>query len=112
MVRLLGTKWAHEAWELHFAVREGVYFLDDYPVRVTHLAYTDDPEIQQALEVVVTGFLHRHMRRGAVPPHAMVIDWGRAHRISEGSDSKVVAACDRVNDTLLHGVGPAISNYF
>ena len=112
MVRLLGTKWTREAWELHFAVREGVYFLEDYPVRVTHLAYTEDVELREALEAVVTGFLHRHMRLGAVPPHAMVIDWARAGRISEGTDPEIVAACERLNDTLLHGVGPSISNYF
>ena len=112
MVRLKSTKWIHEAWELRFAVREGVYFLEDYPVRVTHLAYTDDMELRQALETVVTGFLHRHMRRGAVPPHAMVMDWARAHRLSEGAAPEVISACAKLNSTLLHGVGPSISNYF
>ncbi|MDA8205407.1 MAG: hypothetical protein M0Z36_05010 [Thermaerobacter sp.] len=112
MVRLQSIDWVRDAWELRFLVHEGVYQLDGYPVRISHLAFTRDEREREALGTVVTSLLQRHMRRGAVPPHAMVLDWGRARRICEGGSSDVVQACKIVESSGLVEVGGAVSNHF
>lgn len=112
MVTMQSINWVHEGWELRFAVREGVYHLDNYPVRISHLAFTEDAGARAALATVVAELLKRHLRGGSVPPHAMVLDWSRAHRICEGGPAEMVAACQVIEATTLAEVGGAISNHF
>jgi hypothetical protein len=112
MITMQAANWVREGWELRFAVHEGVYHLENYPVRISHFAFTEDPRIREALATVVSGLLQRHMRRGAVPPHAMVLNWSRAHRICEGGTAEMIAACHVIEATTLAEVGGAISNHF
>lgn len=93
-------------------IQEGVYHLDSYSVRITHLAYTDNLEVHSALKVFVRGLLERHMRRGAVPPHAMVMNWSRARGISEGASGDLEAAFTVISQANLLEVGSAVSNHF
>ncbi len=112
MITLESVAWVQEGWELRFAIREGVYHLDNYPVRVSHLAVTEDARVKESLAVVATGLLKRHMRSGAVPPHAMVLDWSRADRICAGGPEEMKAACKVIEEAGLTVVGGAISNHF
>ncbi len=112
MIVLQSIQWMRDAWELHFRVREGVYVLDDYPVRISHLAFTDDSEVRDALGIVGVELLRHHMRRGAIPPHAMVLDWSRAHRVCERGVDTIQAACVRIDASHLATVGAAISSHF
>ncbi len=112
MIQVDSLRWVHEAWEARARIQEGVYRLDSYPVRITHLAYTDNLEIQSALKVVVRGLLERHMRRGAVPPHAMVMDWSRARAICQGASGDLEAALTVILQANLLEVGSAVSNHF
>lgn len=112
MVQVESVQWVHDGWEVRCRVDEGVYHLKGYPVRITHLAYTDNIAVHSALKTVVRGLLERHMRRGSVPPHAMVLDWVRAQDICEGAASDMEAACRTLVDMHLLVVGSAVSNHF
>lgn len=112
MIALQSTQWVRDAWELRFIVREGVYVLDDYSMRISHLAFTNDPEIRDALGMVGVELLRRHMRRGAILPHAMVLDWSRAHRVCEGGADAMQAACVRIDASHLVTAARAISSHF
>ncbi|PSR21966.1 MAG: hypothetical protein C7B45_08735 [Sulfobacillus acidophilus] len=112
MIQVDSLQWVHNAWEAHSRIHEGVYQLQDYPVRITHLAYTDDPDVQNALKTVVGALLQRHMRRGAVPPHAMVMNWSRVRTICLGASPDAQEACDLIADAGLVEVGSAVSNHF
>jgi hypothetical protein len=112
MITMQSVNWVHEGWELQFAVHEGVYHLEHYSVRISHLAFTEDAQVRSALTTVVTGLLRHHMRSGAIAPHAMVLDWSRAHRICEGGSAEIIAACQVIEATTLAEVGGAISNHF
>ncbi|NMP23260.1 hypothetical protein [Sulfobacillus harzensis] len=112
MIHVDSIQWVNDAWEARSRINEGVYHLQGYPVRITHLAYTDDPAVQSALQTVVRVLLERHMRRGAVPPHAMVMDWSRAQGICQGASAEMEAACRIIAGTNLFEVGSAVSNHF
>lgn len=112
MIQVDSIQWVHDAWEVRSRIHEGVYSLQDYPVRITHLAYTDNPEVQRALKTVVWALLERHMRRGAVPPHAMVMNWSRAQEICQGASRAMEADCRLIAGTGLLEVGGAVSNHF
>ncbi len=79
----------HDAWELRSQIREGVYQLRDYPVRITHLAHTDDTTVQRALKIAVRGLLERHMRRDATGPRHGV----RAEGLCQGATAELQEAC-------------------
>lgn len=111
MIRMDSLEWARDAWEVRSRIYEGIY-LPDYPVRITHLAYTDNWEVQEALKTIVRSLLKQHMRRGAIPPHAMVMDWARADRICQGGATDMQRACRVVANTNLREVGNAISSHF
>lgn len=112
MITLQSIAWRRDAWEVTFDVREGVYQLVAYPVRVTHLAYSEDHQLQEALGSAVTDLLRRHMRRGSVPPHAMVLDWSRVPRICSGGSAEAVRACRTIQEAHLLEAGNAVSNHF
>ena len=97
---------------MRFDIREGVYQLTEYPVRVSHLGFTEDGVLRSALERVVKGLLQQHMRRGAVPPHAMVLNWTRALKICEGGDLDMIEACQVIAQSGFGEVGSAVSNHF
>ena len=112
MIQVDSIEWVHDAWEVRSRIHEGVYQLQDYPVRITHLAYTDDTEVQNAVKTVALGLLERHMRRGAVPPHAMVMDWVRAEGVCQGAAADMQEACRVITGTNLPEVGSAVSSHF
>lgn len=113
MIKMQSMKWVRDAWELRFAIHEGVYHCEDYPVRISHLAFTEDAGLREALSTVVTGLLLRHMRSGAVPPHAMVLNWGRVRRLcSEEGWPAMMAACHQIDASRLSALSGALSNHF
>jgi hypothetical protein len=51
------------------------------------------------------------MRRGAVPPHAVVVNWSRVDRLSQGGSQELLDAIARISskgETL----GEAVSEQF
>lgn len=112
MVKVRSVAWHHEAWEICFEIREGVYRLDNYPVRITHLGQSDNDDLKEDLAVIATGLLRRHMRRGALPPHAMVTNWSRVVRLSQGSEPAVRAAIERLTDGHRDVMARVISSHF
>lgn len=112
MIQIDSIEWVHDAWEVRSRIFAGVYQLQDYPVRITHLAYTDGAAVQSALKTVVRGLLEQHMRRGAVPPHALVMNWVRADGVCHGGAADMKDACRVIAGTNLPEVGRAISSHF
>lgn len=37
MIHIDSIEWVRDAWEVRSRIEEGVYQLQDYPVRITHL---------------------------------------------------------------------------
>ena len=66
----------------------------------------------QALGSAVAELLRTHMRRGAVSPHGMVLNWARARRICEEGGSALRTMCSVVESANLPEVGNAVSNHF
>lgn len=112
MVKVRSVAWHDEAWEIHFEIHEGVYRLDDYPVRITHLGRSDAPGFADDVGVVATGLLRMHMRRGAVPPHAVVINWSRVVRLSQGGPPEVWQAIQRIGRHSGEVVESTVSQQF
>lgn len=112
MITMQSMDWVHEGWELRFAIHEGVYHLDHYPLRISHLARTEESNVQAAIATVAAELLEWHMRRGAVPPHAMVLNWSRASRICEGGSTKMTQACQVIDAAPLAETGGCVSNHF
>ncbi len=112
MVAMQSMNWCCEGWELWFAIHEGVYHLDHYPLRISHLALTGDPRIRTAIATVGTGLLEQHMRRGSVAPHSMVLDWSRAHDVCDGSSPEMIKACHIIEAGGLAETGGGVSNHF
>ncbi len=96
MVTVQSVQWQEEAWEVRFDIKEGVYDLKGYPVRVTHLGRSDAMGLEEDLAMVATGLLRRHMRRGAVPPHAVMINWGRVTQLAHGGPAALIQAVERI----------------
>lgn len=112
MVEITSVNWVKNGWEWRLTIREGVYHLTDYRVRISHLGFSDAPLIQAALAQVVTALVRQHMRQGSVPPHAMVLDWARAGRICERGPSDLRAACQSIEASHLHEIGGGVSSHF
>ncbi|PSR21841.1 MAG: hypothetical protein C7B45_09120 [Sulfobacillus acidophilus] len=112
MVKVRSVGWRDEAWEIHFEIHEGVYRLDDYPVRITHLGRSEAEQYINDVATVATGLLRMHMRRGAVPPHAVVINWGRVVRLSQGGPAEVVEAIRRIRHSAGEEVESTVSQQF
>jgi hypothetical protein len=112
VVKVRSVAWRDEAWEIRFEIREGVYRLDDYPVRITHLGRSDAPGFADDVAIVATGLLRMHMRRGAVPPHAVVINWGRVVRLSQGGPAEVAEAIARISHKTGEEVESTVSQQF
>ena len=112
MIQVDSIEWANDAWEVRSHIYEGIYQLPDYPVRITHLAYTDDVGVQSALKRLVRGLLERHMRRGAIPPHGLVMNWGRAAGVCQGARADLQEACLVIAGTNLPEVARAVSSHF
>ena len=112
MIAMKSVKWVHEGWELRFVIHEGVYELESYPMRITQLAYTQDSAATDALVTIALGLLRRHMQSGAVPPHGMVLNWTRAHRVCQGGPADMVSACQVIAATTLAEAGGALSRHF
>lgn len=112
MVKVRSVVWDNEAWEIQFEIHEGVYHLDNYPVRITHLGHSEREGFTAALETVATGLLRMHMRRGAVPPHAVVINWARVVRLSHGGPDEVQKAIAFIQGSPAETLQTAVSNEF
>lgn len=112
MVKVRSVQWHDEAWEVRFEINEGVYRLEDYPVRITHLGHLEADGFQEALSTVATGLLQSHMRRGAVPPHAVVINWGRVLKLTHGADIAVQEAIQKIDQSRAGNVSSAVSSEF
>lgn len=67
-----------DAWEVELAIREGVYRLDRYPVRVEDVpaapAGWDDRARERHVAAFVVDQVSRHMRRGSLPPRGTRLD--------------------------------------
>lgn len=111
MIAIRTATWVHGAWELKFSIHEGVYRLDHYPMRITHLAFSDDYNLVDALSRVALALLQSHMRRGSVAPHAMVLDWPRAFRMVQ-QESQSIQDAYRMVDEGLREVGSGVSSHF
>ena len=112
MLKVRSVEWHDEAWEVHFEIKEGVYQLEDYPVRITHLGRSEAEGFENDLATVATGLLRMHMRRGAVPPHAVVINWSRVVRLSHGEPAEVTRAIERIGRSRRETVESAVSEQF
>ena len=112
MVKVRSVSWNNEAWEICFEIYEGVYRLDNYPVRITHLGESERDGVEGDLAVIATGLLRRHMRRGAVPPHAMTINWSRVVRLSQGGEPAVRSAIYRLSEGHREVLARVISSHF
>ncbi|MCY0877967.1 MAG: hypothetical protein OWU84_03350 [Firmicutes bacterium] len=112
MVKVESVAWHDEAWEVHFIIHEGVYRLDDYVVRITHLGYAEREGFKDDLATVATGLLRMHMRRGAVPPHAMVINWSRVMRLAQGGPPDLQEAVQRIRDSRFSTLASEVSSQF
>jgi len=111
-VKVRSVDWHDEAWEVHFDIKEGVYSLEDYPVRITHLGYFEVEGFAENLATVAEGLLRQHMRRGAVPPHAMVINWSRVLQLTQNSMPDVVTAVASIARSRYGEVESTVSNQF
>ena len=112
MLKMQSMTWVRDAWELRFSIHEGVYDFDGYPVRISHLAFTEDPEVQAALSTVAEELLLRHLRSGAVPPHSIVLNWARVRHWCENASPAIVAGCRQIDRSHLSAVSGALSNHF
>lgn len=112
VVKVRSVKWHDEAWEIRFEIKEGVYRLEDYPVRVTHLGYFETEGFQDHLMTVATGLLRNHMRRGAVPPNAMAINWSRVLKLTHGADAEVTAAVQKITESRATTLADSVSSQF
>lgn len=112
MVKVHSIAWHDEAWEVRFDIKEGVYNLTGYPVRMTHLGRSEVAGLEDDLTAVAAGLLQRHMRRGAVPPHAVVINWGRVMSLSQGGPPELAQAIDRITRGRGEPVASAVSDQF
>ncbi|MCL8208803.1 MAG: hypothetical protein K6V97_12140 [Actinomycetia bacterium] len=67
-----------DAWEIELAIREGVYRLDRYPVRVEEVpappAGWDEAAQKRQIAAFVVDRVARHMRRGSLPPRGTRLD--------------------------------------
>lgn len=111
MIAIRSVSWVHEAWELTFTIHEGVYWIDKYPLRITHLAYSDDLNTIDGLSQVALALLQSHMRRGAVAPHAMVLDWPRGFRMVQQEAQSIQDVYQMVDESLKE-VGSGTSSHF
>ncbi len=112
MLKVRSVEWHDEAWEVRFEIKEGVYSLDNYPVRITHLGQLEQDGFQDDVAAVASGLLRGHMRRGAVPPNAVVINWGRVLRLSHGAPEEMRAALQRIEQNRATTLGEAVSGQF
>jgi len=112
VVNVRSVEWHDEAWEVRFDIQEGVYQLTGYPVRITHLGRSMGDGIREDLAIVASGLLHLHMRRGAVPPHAVVVNWTRVDAISQRGSEELKAAIEHINLSRKAVVGTGVSDQF
>lgn len=112
MVTVQSVQWQEEAWEVRFDIKEGVYDLKGYPVRVTHLGLSDARGLEEDLAMVAEGLLRGHMRRGAVPPHAVVINWSRVVQLAHAGSPELMQAVGRINQHRRESVENALSEQF
>lgn len=112
MVKVQSVEWHDEAWEVHFEIKEGVYRLEDYPVRITHLGHYEVDGFADAVATVATGLLRSHMRRGAVPPHAVVVNWSRVDQLTHGAPEEVKTAIRQINESRAYNRDSAVSSQF
>ena len=112
MVEVKSVNWSHDGWEIHLAIKEGVYHLDSYPVRISHLAFDQDISIHKDLATVVNVLIRDHMRRGCLPPHGMVLDWSRAANVCQTDTEEAMAPCNRIAASRLSWSGGGVSDHF
>lgn len=112
MVTLESMGWNRGAWELNFSVQEGVYHLNHYSVRITHLAFSKNDVLRDTLAKTVVELLRRHMRSGNIPPHGMVLNWSRAGNICNGGTEDMTVGCQYIERSSSQAISRAISNHF
>lgn len=77
MIKLLEVKWVDGAWVVVVAVTIGVYQVARYPLRITHIPYSNDPDLQEAVGAWGLYLLNRHVRNGSLAPHAQRVNGQR-----------------------------------
>ena len=82
MVEVTRLRWEDHEWRAEVRLREGVYAQDRYRVVLTALGPipADNPErsaLEDALRATIQAVVIRQMRRGSLPPRAMVVNWRR-----------------------------------
>ncbi len=82
VVEVINLQWADHEWRAQVRLREGVYAEDRYTVVLTYLGPipgddADSRDLKAALRDVIKAVVVRQMRRGALPPRAMVVNWRR-----------------------------------
>ncbi len=112
VVTLESMGWNRSAWELNFSVQEGVYHLNHYSVRITHLAFSKNEVLRDTLAKTVVELLRRHMRSGNIPPHGMVLNWSRAGNICNGGTEDMTVGCQYIERSSSQAISRAISNHF
>lgn len=112
VVKVLSVEFHDEAWEVRFEIKEGVYRLESYPVRITHLGHFEGEDFKEDVATLAMGLLQGHMRRGAVPPHAVVINWSRVAQLSEHSSVEVKEARERISQRRYSEQNTEVSNQF
>lgn len=73
-------------------------------VRISHLAWSEDPHVQIALATMARSLLDGHMRRGSLSP--------RASRICEGGPAEAIQACRVIEGASLMECSGNVSNHF
>jgi hypothetical protein len=78
VVEITELKAQGDIWEATLKVREGVYRLDRYAVRVEGVplppAGMDEAAQEERVRAFVLARMTRHMRRGSLPPRATRLD--------------------------------------
>jgi len=82
VVEVSNLQWADNEWRAEVRLREGVYAEDRYTVVLTYLGPisgddADSRALKAALRDVIKAVVVRQMRRGSLPPRAMVVNWRR-----------------------------------
>ncbi|MDA8193085.1 MAG: hypothetical protein M0Z53_03680 [Thermaerobacter sp.] len=112
MIKVRSVNWVRGAWDFRFAIHEGVYDFDNYPARVSHLAFSGEVYLREAVVAVVTELLRRHLRSGSIPPHGMVLDWIRAPGMCVDDPPEMTAACRTIEASNLPAGDSAVSCHF
>jgi hypothetical protein len=79
MIRVTACEWDGRQWNIRADVDEGVYHRRAYPVTLTYLGPippgADAPVLRAALESVMLDVIRMHLKKGALHPAGMLVNW-------------------------------------